>query len=80
MNCPTCGGPTATYCTKKEKDQVTRYRKCLKCNYHRFSTVEKLHKYEAPIVKQDPVKTKQKRISKSLTNICRLFMKGEVKC
>ena len=73
MNCPTCGGRTVVYCTKKELNKVTRYRKCVNCNFHRFSTVEEIldevslgeHPVEVkPVVEtveKDPVTIKEKR-------------------
>jgi transcriptional regulator NrdR family protein len=86
MNCPTCGGPTAIYCTKKEATKVTRYRKCLSCNYHKFATVEELVKEEIPdvveevnpvVAEKEPVATKEKRkkternlMAQALTDIC----------
>lgn len=94
MNCPTCGGPTAIYCTKKESTKVTRYRKCLSCNYHRFATVEELVKEEIPVVEEvklveqkEPATTKEKRkhternlMTQALIDICNNFTRRMKAC
>lgn len=39
MTCPMCGGDTKIVDSRKNIDNVVRYRKCRECSY-RFSTIE----------------------------------------
>lgn len=76
MNCPKCGGHTATYYTKYEATKIIRHRVCDKCR-HKFTTTETYTEEAEQKPKKEP--KKKKRVNRAERTAKMLYVKYDDK-
>lgn len=76
MNCPKCGGHTATYYTKYGATEIIRHRVCDKCR-HKFTTTETYTEEAEQKPKKEP--KKKKRVNRAKRAVKMLYVKYDDK-